>query len=113
MSSGKTIWFPLLNHTNYAEWALHMEAILIHGGFWDLIMGDEKLAEGELNEDRVKAFKKREAQCKADVVLRVNDSHQSMESWIREVRSLTNHFKAINVSVSNEDMIVVLTAGLC
>jgi hypothetical protein len=155
MSSGDTIRFPLLNHTNYAEWALRMEAILIRGGFWDLITGDEKLAEGELNEDRVKAFKKREAQCKAEIVLRVDDSQlshmadkspmvvwkalasvhrargfgsrlqlrrnfitaamkgsQSMESWIGEVRGLTNRLKAIDVSVSDEDMIVVLTAGL-
>jgi hypothetical protein len=42
---------------NYAEWALRMEAILICGGFWDLITGDERLekgAEGEVE----KAFKK-------------------------------------------------------
>ena len=37
----ETIRFPQLNHTNYMEWALRMEAILIRGGFWDLITGDE------------------------------------------------------------------------
>jgi hypothetical protein len=50
-----------------------MEAILICGGFWDLITGDEKLPEGKLDEARVKAFKKREAQCKAEIVLRVDN----------------------------------------
>ena len=29
----ESIRFPQLNHTNYAEWALRMEAILIRGGF--------------------------------------------------------------------------------
>jgi hypothetical protein len=155
MASGESIRFPQLNHTNYAEWALRMEAILIRGGFWDLITGDEKLVEGESSVDKVKAFGKREAQCRAEIVLRVDDSQlphmadrspkvvweslasvhrargfgsrlqlrrnfitasmkgsQSMESWIGEVRGLANRLKAIDVSVSDEDMIVVLTAGL-
>jgi hypothetical protein len=55
--TNETICFSQLNHMNYAEWALRMEAILICGGFWDLITGDERLekgAEGEVE----KAFKK-------------------------------------------------------
>jgi hypothetical protein len=51
-----------------------MEAILIRGGFWDLITGDEKLVEGESSVDKVKAFGKREAQCRVEIVLRVDDS---------------------------------------
>jgi hypothetical protein len=146
------IRFPQLNHMNYAEWALRMEAVLIREGFWDLITGDEKLA---VDGSDMKSFRKREAQCKAEIVLRVEDSQlphmanrspmviwnslanvhrargfgsrlqlrrnfitasmkesQSMESWIREVRGLANRLKAIDVAVSDEDMIVVLTAGL-
>ena len=72
----ETVRFPQLNHTNYAKWALPMEAILIHGGFWDLITGDEKLAEGG-SDDIAKVFRKREAQCKAEIVLRVTDSQLS------------------------------------
>ena len=45
-------------------------SLLVHGGFWDLITGDEKLA---VNGDE-KAFQKREDQCKAEIVLRVGDS---------------------------------------
>ena len=67
----ETVRFPQLNHTNYTEWALRMEAILIRGGFWDLITGDEKLAADGSDS---KAFRKREAQCKAEIVLRVEDS---------------------------------------
>jgi hypothetical protein len=37
---------------------------------------------------------------------------QSMESWIGEVRGLANRLKAIDVAVSDENMIVALTAGL-
>ena len=66
----KTVCFPQLNHTNYAEWALRMEAILIRIGFWDLVTGDEKL-EGA---DDKKAFRRREAQCRAEIILRVEDS---------------------------------------
>ena len=150
----ETVRFPQLNHTNYAEWALRMEAILIRGGFWDLITGDEILAENG-SDTLAKAFRKREAQCKAEIVLRVEDSQllhmadrspmvvwnslasvhhargfgsrlqlrrnfitasmkggQSMESWIGEVRGLANRLKAIDVIISDEDMVVVLTAGL-
>ena len=56
--TGETVRFPQLNPTNYAEWALRMEAILIRGGFWDLITGDERL-EGA---DDEKVFRKMEAQ---------------------------------------------------
>jgi hypothetical protein len=150
----ETVRFPQLNHTNYAEWALRMEAILIRGGFWDIITGDERLEKGADGE-KEKAFRKRAAQCRAEIVLRVEDSQlphmadkspmvvwnslagvhrargfgsrlqlrrnfitasmkedQSMESWIGEVRGLANRLKAIDVDVSDEDMIVVLTAGL-
>ena len=69
----ETVRFPQLNHMNYAEWALCMEAILICGGFWDLITGDEKLADNGSDSD-TKVFRKREAQCKAEIVLRVEDS---------------------------------------
>jgi gag-polypeptide of LTR copia-type len=71
--ANETVRFPQLNHTNYAEWALRMEAILIRGGFWDLITGDEKLEKGADGE-KEKAFRKREAQCRAEIVLRVEDS---------------------------------------
>ena len=143
-----------LNHTNYTEWALHMEAILIHGGFWDLITGDEKL-EDAADEKGERVFRKREAQCRAEIVLKVDDLQlphmadrspmvvwnslksihrargfrswlqlrrnfitasmkegQSMEGWIMEGRGLANWLKAINVDVSDEDTIVILTAGL-
>ena len=44
--------------------------MVVTGGYWDLITGDEKLGPG----GDEKAFRKREAQCKAEIVLRVGDS---------------------------------------
>lgn len=153
--SSESIRFPSLNHTNYAEWVLRMEAILIRGGFWGLVTGNEALGKDEVDEKKKKAFAQRQAQCRAEIVLRVEDSQlphmadcdpkaiwnalasvhcargfgsrlqlrrhfitatmkkdQSMEGWIGEVRSRSNRLKVIDVSVSDEDIIVVLTAGL-
>ena len=152
--TSESIQFPSLNHTNYLEWVLRMEAILIQGGFWDLVTGDEELAE-ESDLKKIWAFQRRQAQCRAEMVLRVNDSQlphmadsdpkaiwnaltgvhraqgfgswlqlcqhfitaimkdgQSMEGWIGEVHSCANWLKAIDVDVSDEDIIIVLTAGL-
>jgi hypothetical protein len=53
-----------------------MEAILIHGGFWDIITGDEALDASEVVDETsasMKLFRKREAQCKVEIVLRVED----------------------------------------
>jgi hypothetical protein len=131
-----------------------MEAILVRGGFWDLVTGDEKLAE-ESDTTKIRAFQRRQAQCRAEMVLRVDNSQlphmadsdpkaiwnalagvhrtrgfssrlqlrrhfitaimkdgQSMEGWIGEVRSCANRLKAIDVDVSDKDIIVVLTASL-
>ena len=69
----ESVRFPALNHTNYVEWVLRMEAVLIRGGFWDLVTGDEKLEE-ENDARKKQAFKKRQDQCRAEIVLRVEDS---------------------------------------
>ena len=134
---------------------MRMEAILVRDGFWDLVTGDETLPDSETDVKKKKAHVKRQAQCKAAIVLRVDDSQlshmsnsdpkaiwdalkkvhrargfgsrlqlrrnfitanmkdsQTMESWIGDVRSLANRLTAIEVGVSDEDIIVVLTAGL-
>lgn len=151
----ESIRIPRLNHSNYIEWAVRMEAILVKLGYWDLVIGDEKLADGETDPKKFKAFTKRQAECKSELVLRAEDSQlahmsspnpkavwdalaavhrargfgsrlhirrkfitavmkegQGMESWIGEVRALSNRLKGIDVAVTDEDIIVVLTAGL-
>jgi gag-polypeptide of LTR copia-type len=147
--------FPRLNHMNYPEWSMQMEAVLVRADYWELITGDEALVEGETDQTKVKAFRKRQAACKAEIILRVNDSQlthmnsndpkviwdslakvhcargfgsqlqlrrhfitstmdegQTMESWIGEVHACARHLENVDIKVSDEDMIVVLTAGL-
>ena len=147
--------FPPLNHTNYAEWSIRMEAILVRVDLWDLVTGDEVLENNEKDPKKLRDFRKRQAMCKAEMVLRVDDSQlahinstdpkaiweslakvhrargfggrlqlrrhfitatmdedQTMESWIGEVRSRARRLESVEVKVSEEDIIVVLTAGL-
>ena len=132
-----------------------MEAVLVCADLWDLITGDEALKKYESDEEKLKDFCKRQATCKAEMVLRVDDSQlahmndtdpkaiweslakvhrargfgsrlqlrrhfitatmeygQSMEGWIGEVRTRARRLEGVNVKVSDEDIIVVLTAGL-
>jgi len=151
----ETYKFPLLNHTNYAEWSIRMEAILVRADLWDLVTGDEVLEKDEMDEKKLRGFRKRQATCKAEMVLKVDDSQlahmnnadpkaiwdslakvhrargfgsrlqlrrhfitatmtkdQTIESWIGEVRTRARRLESIEVKVSDEDVIVVLTAGL-
>lgn len=132
-----------------------MEAVLVRADLWDLVTGDEVLENDETDEKKLKGFRRRQATCKAEMVLRVEDSQlahmnntdpkdiwdslakvhrargfgsrlqlrrhfitatmnegQTMESWIGEVRTRARRLENIEVKVSDEDIIVVLTAGL-
>lgn len=97
-----------------------MEAILVRADLWDLVTGDETLEGDETDEKKLKDFRRRQATCKAEMVLRVDDSlhhryhndGQTMESWIGEVRTRARRLESVEVQISDEDIIVVLTAGL-
>jgi len=73
----ETLSFPRLNHTNYAEWSMRMEAVLVRADLWALVTGDEKMAAGEKDAEKIKDFRKRQATCKAEMVLCVDDSQLS------------------------------------
>jgi hypothetical protein len=66
--------FLRFNHMNYPEWSMQMEAVLVRADYWELVTGDEALVEGETDQMKVKAFHKRQAACKAKMILRVDDS---------------------------------------
>jgi hypothetical protein len=66
--------FPPLNHTNYAEWSVRMEAVLVRADLWDLVTGDEVLAADEKDPRKKKDFGKRQATCRAEMILRIDDS---------------------------------------
>ncbi|GLB43942.1 hypothetical protein LshimejAT787_1501260 [Lyophyllum shimeji] len=64
--------FPRLTHTNYAEWAMRMEAVLVRQGYWDLFLEDA--VSGPLDPKELKDVKRRMAEARASMILRVDDS---------------------------------------
>jgi len=60
---------------------------------------------------RSRGFASRFALRRRFILLKKSDS-QSMQSWIADVRRLAFELKAIGVDVADEDIILVLTAGL-
>ncbi|KAG5732822.1 hypothetical protein E4T56_gene2752 [Termitomyces sp. T112] len=130
-----SICFPHLSHMNYVNWAMHMEAVLVCQGYWDLF--EEKVLLEEKEGLEVKRIKKRMAETRATLILgenlaKVHHTHgfsshlalhcafitasikegQTMEAWIREVCSIANHLTAIDIFTSDENIIIVLTASL-
>jgi len=69
--------FPRLNHINYTEWSIQMEAILVHANLWALVTSDKKVAVDEKDAEKIKDFQKQQATCKAKMVLHVDDSQLS------------------------------------
>ncbi|KNZ76695.1 hypothetical protein J132_08974 [Termitomyces sp. J132] len=116
-----SICFPHLSHTNYVKWAMRMEAVLVFQGYWDFVE-DAQLAhmtdpnpytiwENLAKVHHACGFGSHLALCCAFITASMKEG-QTMEAWIGEVHSLANCLTAIDVSTSDEDIIVVLTAGL-
>ena len=84
-SSGTSARFQRLNDTNYAEWSLRMEAILIRGGLWGMIkpeIGQRKEDGTEKDESTIAlelevALKVRTVskmnEARAEIILRLED----------------------------------------
>ena len=75
----KTACFTLLDKTNYSEWVVRMEAVLIHHGLWDSVVFDDAgLVGDDLQSVRETWTKKRSAkkmaEARAEIILRVEDS---------------------------------------
>src|SRR4051794_33166952 len=66
--------FKKLDGTNYAEWAMMMEAWLVRKGVWDLVDGTETAPAGSANSKAVKAFARRQGEARAEIVLHVEES---------------------------------------
>ncbi|OJT12658.1 Retrovirus-related Pol polyprotein from transposon TNT 1-94 [Trametes pubescens] len=63
-----------LNETNYAEWAMLMEALLVRKGLWDVASGEETRPLGSDNAKAVKAWKRKTAEARAEIVLNIEPS---------------------------------------
>jgi hypothetical protein len=96
MADGETVRFSCLNDSNYAEWAVHMQAILVRCGLWSQIINivvDETGKDATTIAAEVEDLKKKRNAVKmdeacAEMVLRVEDSQLShmhsgdlMEVW--------------------------------
>jgi gag-polypeptide of LTR copia-type/Domain of unknown function (DUF4219)/Zinc knuckle len=78
--SSSVVRFNRLNDTNYAEWALRMEAVLVQSGLWSMIdLGIDPTGKDILKiaEEKAAAMKKRTAnkmnEARAAIILRVED----------------------------------------
>jgi len=66
--------FRKLDGTNYAEWSMLMEAWLIKKGLWDVVDGTETKPPGSPATKAVRAFTKRQAEARSEIVLHVEVS---------------------------------------
>jgi hypothetical protein len=153
--STSNLHFRKLDGTNYAEWSIMMEAWLIKKGLWEIANGTETLIDAGSKAKAVRAYEKCAAECRAEIVLHVEESQLSyvrnrdlkviwdtfwdtyqargyatrralrrkfialtksdemtMPAWIAEVRKHAYKLEECGVDVADEDIIMVLTAGL-
>ncbi|KAF8803200.1 hypothetical protein BYT27DRAFT_7226074 [Phlegmacium glaucopus] len=85
-----------------------MEAILVRADYWDLVT---VVWESLVKVHRARGFSSC-LQLRRHFITATMIEGQTMESWIGEVQTRTRHLENIDITVSDEDMIVILTAGL-
>lgn len=66
--------FEKLNDSNYGTWKKLVKALLVRKGLWDVVSGDETLPSGSPNTKPVRAFRKRQAEAGAEIILHVEPS---------------------------------------
>ncbi|PSS37202.1 hypothetical protein PHLCEN_2v953 [Hermanssonia centrifuga] len=66
---GPTI--PKLNDTNYVEWSMLIEALLVKKNLFDVVSGEESRPSGSDNTKAVKAWKRRLQEAKSELLLNI------------------------------------------
>ncbi|KAH9912942.1 uncharacterized protein B0H18DRAFT_850622, partial [Fomitopsis serialis] len=108
-----------LDETNYAEWAVVMQALLVRKGLWEVTGGTAK--ERPMGSDSAKTVKALETMHQARglgtrLSLRrkfyAMKMTSSMQAWIAAVASAAFRLEAAEVTVTDEDQILVLMNGL-
>jgi hypothetical protein len=66
--------FDKLKDSNYGPWSKLLKALLIRKGLWDVVSGDETLPNGSPNTKPVRAFRKKQAEAGAEIILHVEPS---------------------------------------
>jgi len=63
-----------LNGSNYYEWKMLMEALIVQRGLMEYVDGSKAKPVGSLNSKAVKDFMKRSAEARAEIVLHIEVS---------------------------------------
>jgi hypothetical protein len=63
--------FAKLNETNYHEWRILMEALLIKRGYWEIVEGTVTTPVGSVNHKTVQAFIRRRNEAYAELIFHV------------------------------------------
>ncbi|RDX39378.1 hypothetical protein OH76DRAFT_1394630, partial [Lentinus brumalis] len=111
--------FDKLNDTNYAEWRRFMQALLTKQGVWGVVSGTVTRPPGADTSNAMKAWNAHRSRgfstrlsLRRDFFTMSKRDDQTMTSWIADVRRLAFKLKDIGATVTDEDMIIVLTKGL-
>ncbi|KAH9893348.1 hypothetical protein C8Q73DRAFT_746107 [Cubamyces lactineus] len=107
-----------LNKTNYAEWSMLMEAILVRKGLWDVASSVDTKPLGSPNTKidlkmlhQARGFGTHLSHRRAFFQMAMNPD-QSMSTWVGDVRCAAVQLTKISVNLTDEDCIVVLTGSL-
>jgi hypothetical protein len=71
---GNGTGFPKLNETNYADWSMLMEAVLVRKQLWEVVNGERERPMGSENSTAVRSFVRKQAEARAEIVLHVETS---------------------------------------
>ena len=63
-----------LNETNYAEWSMLMEAVLVRKGLWGVASGADTKPLGSPNTKTVKSWKRKSDEARTEIILNVEPS---------------------------------------
>lgn len=66
--------FVKLNEGNYTDWSMMMEALLVRKQVWDIVNGEKTRPTGSDNSTPVRAFVRKQAEARAEIVLHVESS---------------------------------------
>ncbi|KAF8226388.1 hypothetical protein L208DRAFT_1302220, partial [Tricholoma matsutake] len=107
-----------LNNSNYSEWSIQMEAVLICGGLWSLVNitidktgKDEAIWEMLHWVHQAAGFATSLALCRKFLTAKKEDT-QSMQTWIGVIQSLAFWMEEARIEVADQDKILALTMGL-
>ncbi|KAJ6493160.1 hypothetical protein C8R45DRAFT_825154 [Mycena sanguinolenta] len=118
MSDDNSTRFARLGNTNYAEWAMRMEAALVRRGLWN----DGQLAHMTAR-DPMEVWENLERLHRAagfatSLALRrkfltaKKMAEETMEAWIGRIQTLVLRMEHAGIEVTGQDQILALTMGL-